>query len=499
MPRFEDVTDWSRDEWSKLPEDQLRAMDWKGLDQMKFRRFNNELTEAQKKIVQDLRGGPKMTATGRRDASPTRFVVADLGDIATIPSDSLFLHGRTALETATLDRVKDQFTPEWWFVYFWMEAKEFIQRASEVDKQLTIDCFNAAFHKPSNFVLDRKVIPKGVFLVKPARPEDAWANGVMNSVDLCNYLEVFLRNGFSAIRVTENGPVGVDTSHELEQLCLDLGLKKHYELVWRAEGRRDLEELRRTGFKTQANDENRALTCNMRATWHPYHVVEKRQTLWYRKNQNDNCLYAALSLATSWQAALCFPKIAQTPKYPDLHGTVLDKPFRDKNPEYIAMVTFQRTSPTDKQEDLQKYMFVTNSKAALIVLDTKVFDTAAAQEMKKGKGQSYPEMAAHEIEGRRVLAMLSFWRVHHGPTDAEGFTAVIDRKYNGAPQSVGLAKFFLDYKAFGEFKNLVERTYKDVIAACPVSQRWTNTGFEPVPGLPRRIERIFLNGKVVYP
>jgi hypothetical protein len=499
-------------QWNDMSEPDFRALPWGELTPTDF---NTLMADAaipfeKKKIAKDIKNPPR--ARVQRHASPN-FTIGDFANVAGIPSDELFFLPSDP-GGDLLARV--DFLPEWWFLYFWKEAKTTIgNEASLAEKNEFLIFFNATFKKGPTWSTNNQVVPRGRFLNPPNAPGDPWTANLLTSGQLLAILNMLLKYGFKCITLAGGQVVPNDTSADLVALCESLDVKVHWKAGWRAESWRDIQRLRRTGYLAQASDDQAqsaneqswAVKCNLRQNWHPYTDPAVRNRLYYRKNQNDNCLYSAVSLAHNWKTAACFPKIAQHTEYPKLAGVNIDAKARSAHPKYIGIVTFRKAEPGDSMTDCVRMMFVTTSKISLMVVEGIVFRTDNAQQRYKN-GECFPEFAVPKVEGRNVMAMVQLLRVHHGPTDADGFTALIDNRFKQPPETIQLVEAFKDFRAFSVFKDWADQQYGSVANECPASLMWTDTGFAAaaiplLDGKGRRrtgaeIESILLDGRCVY-
>lgn len=353
------------------------------------------------------------------------FTLGDLSFIQAIASDYLFtpskpwqVRGKKMPATVTIDSqvhmLKDvpvpQYGPEWWWCYFWNEAKGSLGKASPQQKTALLAFFNKAFVRPDTLRADgeneRYVIPKGSL-----EPVFAGDMPVLSAA-----MNAALEVGFDSI---DKGPAGIQVSSEaMKKYVLNQSKCVEYKMAWRG-GEREWSSVRRYGFQAAARYEVDAVAWNMRQPWHPFHDVPARSRIHIRKAETDNCLFSTVSVTDDWRAAVCYPKIEQTTELLEVsqlaRNTNLSK-LQSQFPGRIAKVTY----PDGKVE----YKLANQTRIALMILEGVVFDTGGWQaELNRSK---YPELGVQSIVGSNVVAMLEYIRVFHGLDDAHGFTAFLN-------------------------------------------------------------------------
>lgn len=384
--------------------------------------------------------------------------------------------------------VVGDYAPEGWLLYFWFEARgSFAQHASFDQAKKVRAFFDKAFEKAADFATSKKIQPKGKLL------------DLFSASELREHLLTMLQIGFSRV------DMGVDdTSDDMNRFKLMVGKKLKVAIFWRAEGRRGFDQLRAKGYTKQAHDETipangtdpcRRQAINCDKPWHPFSQVEVSGKLWFRRANSDNCWYTAVSIASQWQTSVCYPKIDQTPSMQILKAKggkpppVVDEDFRKKNKDLIGEVEF-----INGRTELR---MVSRSKIAMVLVDDVVFDTQAKQEYDK-PGFGYDEKAVSAIAGRNVVAMVQFWRVHHGADDSDGISVLVDHanceKVNGM---ANLTRIFGDYAAAMAFSQQIDKAYDSAKQSPQFSLRWDSTGWAPMPAIPA-VRRIKVDGKVVW-
>lgn len=400
------------------------------------------------------------------------FKDGDLGFVSTIVSDEVFTPSKPCGrrpddvpkevevdgQTYKLEDVPvPEYGAEWWWTYFWKEAKEYVQRATDPQKNTFVTFFNMASVKPDTLRPDdpdkRYVIPKGPLLK------------VCDDTTLRAAMDAALAVGFEWI---DMGPAGIQVSAEaLRKYILNVDKRVEYKMVWRG-GEREWENVRQYGYAAAARYEADAGNWNMRESWHPFHDPVARAKVYYRKGQMDNCLFTAVSVTDDWKAALCYPKIEQSTELMQLaqqaRGVASLEGLKDSYPRRVARVTY-----TDGKVE---YKLANVTRIALMILEGMVLDTRQRQ---ADSGVAYPELGAETIVGSNVVAMLEYTRVFHGLTDEAGFTAFLNPPGSHLIDRQELVVMFRYKKAgseyYGEILTEVSKARVHRISLC-----WSSSG-----------------------
>lgn len=402
------------------------------------------------------------------------FTLGDLEFLSTIVSDELFTPSipwrrrggmpATVMIDGQAQRLQDvpvpQYGPEWWWCYFWTEAKGRIARARMPQKNALLAFFNKAFVKPGTLRDDseneRYVVPRGAL-------ETVFAGDMPT---LRAAMDAALEVGFESI---DRGPEGIQVSSEaMEKHVLNLNKRVEYKMAWRG-GEREWASVRRFGFEAAARYDVDAVAWNMRQPWHPFHDVAARSKIHIRKAHTDNCLFSAVSVTDDWRAAVCYPKIEQTTELLEVsrlaqHGTPL-RELQSRYPGRIARLTY----PDGKVE----YKLANQTRIALMILEGVVFNTAGWQ--KEADRPQYPELGAQSIVGSNVVAMLEYTRVFHGFDDAHGFTAFLNPSGTRLIDRADLLVMFGDEKAAHDYYSKI-LTELDHAKMNRISLRWQDNG-----------------------
>jgi hypothetical protein len=424
------------------------------------------------------------------------IVTTVIGDFMMTPTKIWRARGETPPATVKVgdtehplrDLNVELYSREWWFEYFRKESWRFWQRAPGTDKSHLVKFLNEAFVKPDSLRQDdenkRYLIPKGQF------------DQVCNDDTLREALTVMLRLGFSSI---ESGASGLAIiGNEALRKHVTVRDKKHpdtFKLVWRG-SERPWESVRLYGSAAAARYDPDAVAWNMREPWHPLSDTPTRNRIHFRNNQNDNCLFTAVSVADDWKCALCYPKIAQHTEMHDIGrsveaGRTLEQQFRTAPAGRIGKVTYGSGGAARVD-----YRIVSRTRIALTVLDGLVVDVGGYQD--EYSGSRYPEYGTSSIAGTNIFGMKEFVRLFHGTKDDEGFTAFY------VPSGARAASVEEVLAAFGD-KKVVNDYYPKIVSALAkaslnrVALKWVDTGTATPPQTLDYWQKIeFANGESIY-
>jgi len=416
------------------------------------------------------------------------FKLGDLAFVSTIVSDELFTPSRpwsrrpdkpldrAMPEHITVDGVAhplkdyqvEQYGAEWWFAYFFDQAKQWLAKLKTAEKTALLALLNGAFVRPDSLRADaenaRYLIPRGQLETVFAGRANVLQDG----------LKALLAAGFESI---EQGPNGMKLSSEaLRKYALNMDRKIDYKLVWRG-GEREWANVRAYGYAAAARYEKDAKDWNMRQPWHPFDDVPTRSKVYYRKAFTDNCLFTVVSVTDDWRCAICYPKIEQTTALMKIQAAVKGgrtlAQLESEYPDRIARVSYASRQP--------EYRIVNVTRIALMVLEGIVFDTQQRQKDTRGPSDYYPEQGAESIVGSNVFAMAEYVRVFHGVEDKDGFTAFLRPSGSRLASQADLAAAFGSSRAVNEYYQQI-LTENSSAKVNRISLRWEATGVGAPPG-----------------
>src|SRR5262249_44956924 len=146
---------------------------------------------------------------------------------------------------------------------------------------------------------------------------------------------------------------------------------------------------------------------------------------------------SATSFAKDIRASLGFPLLERTtyPNLPDKDVGQLTPGEKRACGDLIGQVILHGGGAMAKRD-----MLITRSTVAGSLVEGYYFNTESAQDASI-PGSGFREAAIGKIPARNIFGFLSYIRVHHGPKDADGFTAVLNRADCHPPQLSQLARF----------------------------------------------------------
>jgi len=328
---------------------------------------------------------------------PTPFTKADLGTLRNnVPADNLF--ARAASNPAPYSR-------EYYFLYLWKEAAPRWNGATLDQQNKILEFFNRAFLKTE----DWSGHPDP--LRPPVQPKESF-QAIFSDAELCAYLETMLYVGFEWYSA-KGSSEGIENQ---VRYLKNRGKDITYEIRWRAEKSRDVQTLIKQGFLAQALVPVLRDSMNLSASWNPFSKRSVNSKMWFRGHQEDNEWYTVVSVATNWRAALTFPKVEQSPELQFLKG---------RRPEDCKWDHAANVALVEFQGGTEEYRMISYSRVALLLVDTMYFDTQARQGKDQHDGASaFPEQAVSKVGSKSIMGVAEFIRVHHGPEDKDGFSAV---------------------------------------------------------------------------
>ncbi len=216
---------------------------------------------------------------------------------------------------------------------------------------------------------------------------------------------------------------------------------------WRGDGRPYGEIRDARGLWCKAASQVYAERTKMREAWHPFHREEYRRHIYYRCNQNDNCLFTAVSVTP----AVTIGGVGNTFQFanpPDLAAFQINVTFPQLSTIPLAKrqrvhVARTGTGANAGQNDApQLYvdhvqLYLCRMPALSNYVDTRALQIALA-------GAGFPEIALRGIDAADLMGYITFMRVHHGDGDEDGFTAipVADRSRNLQPNVAAAANLY---------------------------------------------------------
>ncbi|HXI19753.1 MAG TPA: hypothetical protein VNH46_01630, partial [Gemmatimonadales bacterium] len=237
---------------------------------------------------------------------------------------------------------------------------------------------------------------------------------------------------------------------------------------WRADSR-PFSAVRDTdGFRTKADSEGYARANGMREPYHPFSDPSTRKYLWFRRMQADNCLYTVISIGqvAPWKSFLPFPKVEKTLDK-RLFSATDRAPLSTKYSERFALCRVNGGTESIKLPVTETWLY-------MFLLTGFVLETGRIQE--HVKVSAFPEEGVKEIPLRDIFGAVKFYRFHHGPDDADGFTALPEPGGMLQHQNALFQKAKYSERGF----TLLQDSFKEVAESGPISVKWSATGFSDI-------------------
>ena len=236
---------------------------------------------------------------------------------------------------------------------------------------------------------------------------------------------------------------------------------------------------------------------NLREAWNPFSDPTIRAHYYYRREQQDNCLHTVVSVTLDFTTASTFPKLE------DLIGSAMKgaalKPTDTVDNPPAALKPKLCSVRTGAGKPLQRY--ADKQQLYLVVLFGGFFDTqrkqAGEKEIADASG-TFPEVAVKRIPANNILGCLSFVRVFHGLTEAEGFTAVFDEKGSLRPTIEACEGFAGDQRIARNLLRELTRQFNAIAGSMPFRACWTGTGGQRLPNPLRIVSVQGADGSYLY-
>lgn len=277
---------------------------------------------------------------------------------------------------------------------------------------------------------------EGVYRLETDIPEDEKKRLLLNMMDR-GFVSYPLQDRLSSEEMFDSMRASgmANKGYELQ----NLGVK----VVFRGDGRSPNAIKAVDGTKPQTRILALRLKCNFDKTWHPWNEAIRGNLVYFRKgNNNDNCLFTAISVTPNFDVATKFPLLA------DLKAT---------KPEAIGsavIVARPKTGSASVVANLaQKFenreANVLASRANIYVVKVKGgWNTETLQ-----KGDAFPERAFENLRWSHHFAFFKVIRVHYGKDMNDGHLIVVeDFKWL---QDFEFIKNSIGALAFGELSKIL--------------------------------------------
>jgi hypothetical protein len=409
---------------------------------------------------------------------------------------------------AELPSSLDQANPGYWFNYFWKEAKEAAKSDSGIQARL-LDVFNWLFEKEGEVRVnvkidtselgrdyadqrrgnpDYEVTAAGEVFKKESRNKyrlkESWEDLARTKPnELKAQLQTLLEIGFIRMPATRGKHAEMTSDDTRDAQMIDVLQGKISEFTrrqkkgptpdqievgigWRGDSRAFDTIRQEDGFFRKCDpSKGYAPGHGLTAAWNPLSDPQNQEFFWFRKNQNDNCLFTVISVGEheDYRAFLPFPKFQD-------QGS--PRPF----PVWVRIDGKDNYTLTLPGYDNWLYLCIYSG----VVLDTQGLQLREVLPGERNaKAGSFPERGQRKIKMKNIFGGLRFVKFFHDPSDNEGLTAVLDYR------TIRLTSDFIDLSTrSARFKKAapeLERRFRKATRDGVVHLKWTPTGFATVP------------------
>jgi hypothetical protein len=430
-----------------IPAADLPDIPWGRLTDIQFAEFKTRVNATFATRPAELRR--KQTAADlfpTRQANGTWLRALDWGDLTN--------HLRTT--DAIFGRAFDDFMPEHWFNYFWInDALGSQDVISEAEKKKFVTVAQEFF------VYDKAQR-------KPRLQTEL--NGLLRNAPaarVCALLEAALECAFTRVAMPSQASqydAQMRLVNDFSRWLKDSGTKANRtQMGWRCETRTYAQVVNAGGLNRQVDAEVRRRTLHFDQPWHPFSKPQNLNCFWYRRSNKDNDNFLVVSVAQNFLTALTFPKLDLT---------------------FSSAANGQRDLtrwPPSVQADFKDYIYdihftdgtvrrkiVQHVNVFLFLVRGDFFDTQGYQ----GQG-SFPEWGVSNIPRSLIWGAIPVTKVYHGLDDGGGFTAIID-----------VAKARSQIQPYTDRRNnfgplwisSLEREFSAALAQPQLGAMWTGTG-----------------------
>lgn len=323
----------------------------------------------------------------------------------------------------------DDFSPQYWFQYFWAEMKK--EKLASAETSLGLEAVQLLFNKVQDSLLSRGFRLNLKDELRPTKGPPASSGAAPTfgmSVDAARTWNKALTNllliGFKRVS-TQRGSPSLPTPTETALLENDFvsSINKdafQLRIFWRADARG--KDAFSGGAKRSVDDEGACAKYGLKQPWHPFSSPENTKYMWFRRGQADNDFYTVVSVTTDLSTACTFPLIDerrayQMPLKPPAEWTAVElRQFQGNLVE--VEVEGSLTS---------KVLIGTKTNVFMLALnDGVVMDTQGAGAKYRGEVKGFPEAGVTGYPFEAFMGDIPIVRAHHGPTNPAGFTAFLD-------------------------------------------------------------------------
>ena len=315
-----------------------------------------------------------------------------------------------------------EFGPEYWFKYFWTEVKK--EKLGAEETSLLMEAVTSLFDKVEDklrkrgFRLNLKAGMRATVgapsaqgyaptFVLPPLATEAWL------LSLTNLLKI----GFKAVPASSQ-PSATSTEQAMLEKDFVSAIKgtQAVRVFWRADGRG--RSALGDGARRSVDDSEACGRYGLNQPWHPFSRPENTQYMWFRRGQADNDFYTVVSVTTDVDTACTFPLIDERRAY--------KMPLKQPSEWTLAELLAHRDNLAEvevKGESGSRLLIATRTNVYMLAINGGiVLETRRAGACYRGEDKGFPEAGVTGYPAEAFIGRIPIVRVHHGATNADGFT-----------------------------------------------------------------------------
>lgn len=320
----------------------------------------------------------------------------------------------------------EEYSFAWWFNYFWAEGRRGGKPDATADERdafwwVVAQMFEATSLPKNNGEASR--INEGGTGLKLKG-----SVGAMDPAKQRKVLHVLMQIGFEEFPVAFRQTAESLFAHLVNVPSRD-GANDHVTfslaLGYRSDSR-PWSAIQSQGIRARSHVPVLVQSMRMSEPWHPFSQADVANKLWFRKGIEDNCLHSVISIASTFNDALYFPRIDDGSIYPFIGKLAGPKPLNERWTPDVNMAAKKARASICKAalgNGDTRYFF--GSRTTILVFAFPPSFTAAnteAYQRSLGGASPFPERGVGEVPPEYVLAILDVVRVHHGLTADDGQT-----------------------------------------------------------------------------
>lgn len=347
----------------------------------------------------------------------------------------------------------------WWFNYFWAEGRRGgLAAATEADRDKFMWVVAQMFDSASVPATESEAarINETAVGMKLTRHAEGFDSSKRRKI-----LRTLMDVGFEEFPITHRETAQSLFAHLVTMPARE-GANDHVTfslaLGYRSDSR-PWAAIQAQGIRARSHVPVLVHSMNMDAPWHPFSEDGAANKLWFRRGVADNCLHSVISVASTFNDALYFPRLDDGSIY-GFQGALKDR--RPLNVRWTAEVNqtakkaragICRVVTTANEE-----RYLVGTRTTILVFAFPPNFTAANTERYQRELKAdnpFPERGVGEIDPDYVLAIVDVVRVHHGPTSDDGQTSFIQGVRQIKADDAALKSVLLTDDAVMAFKTYI--------------------------------------------